>query len=247
MKNPFALTPTDDVATVGHVFGVPVVVKGRTWLPLIELCTWLVMIWIGRRRMPRRSLAAHAGVAALTMPVFLGSEWSHNLAHAATARIVGRPMDALRIAWGMPICVYYDIHDAQVTPSQHMLRALGGPVWNGLVLLGAILLRRRTRPGTVAREVTGVAVGMNAFLAGVSLLPLPAIDGGPILKWGLVKHGRSIPQADEVVRRVDAVLGVGLVAGSAVAAKKRSWLVGGMLLLFGILSLGFASGHIREQ
>jgi Zn-dependent protease len=247
MKNPFAITPTDEVTTVGRVFGVPVVVKGRSWYPLMELGTWMVMIWLGGRRRPRRSLAGRAGVAALTMPVFLGSEWSHNLAHAAAARAIGRPMDALRIVWGMPLCVYYDINDAQVTPRQHMLRAMGGPIWNGFLLLISLLLRRRARPGSVSREVADVAVGMNGFLAGASLLPLPAIDGGPLLKWGLVERGRSIPQADEIVKRVDAVLGVGLLAGSAVAARKRNWIAGAMLLLSGILSLGFATGRIREQ
>ena len=247
MKNPFAITPLDDVTTVGHAFGVPVVVKGRTWLPLMELVTWVVMAWLGGRRMPRRSLTGRAGVAALTMPVFLGSEWSHNLAHAAAARLIGRPMDALRIVWGMPLCVYYDVNDAQVTPRQHMLRAVGGPIWNGFVLLISLVLRRRTPPGSVAREVADVAVGMNAFLASASLLPLPGIDGGPLLKWGLVERGRSILQADEIVKRVDGVLGVGLLAGSAVAARKRSWIAGAMLLLFGLLSLGFATGRIREQ
>jgi len=247
MKNPFAITPLDDVTTVGHAFGVPVVIKGRTWLPLMELGTWGIMAWLGGRRTPRRSLAGRAGVAALTMPVFLGSEWSHNLAHAAAARAIGRPMDALRIVWGMPLCVYYDINDAQVTPRQHMLRALGGPIWNGFVLLISLLLRPRTRRGSVAREVADVAVGMNGFLAGASLLPLPGIDGGPLLKWGLVWRGRSIEQAEETVRRVDGVLGLGLIAGGAAAAAKRSWLVSAMLLMFGVLSLGFAAGKIREQ
>ena len=48
------------------------------------------------------------------MPIVLGSEWCHNLAHAAAARAIGKPVDAIRITWGMPLLVYYDINDKNV-------------------------------------------------------------------------------------------------------------------------------------
>ena len=62
------------------------------------------------------------------MTAILGSEWCHSLAHAAAARSIGKPMDALRIDWGMPLVVYYDVDNEKVAPREHIIRALGGPV-----------------------------------------------------------------------------------------------------------------------
>jgi Zn-dependent protease len=246
MKNPFALSSADEVTAVGGIFGTPLVVKGWTWLPVIPLVAWLVMAWLRARKRPARPWREHAGVAALTMPVLLGSEWCHNLAHVAAARIVGRPMDALRISLGMPLCVYYDINDASVTPREHILRSLGGPAFNLLATLAALLARKSTRPGTIIREAADVAVGTNAFLAGMSLLPIAGIDGGPILKWSLVDRGRTIAQADESVRKVDGILSGALALGSLAAARRRRWFIGGFLALMAATSFGVARGLIKE-
>jgi Zn-dependent protease len=244
-KHP-VVRPTDQVTAVGRVFGTPVVVKGKTWLPLTELIVWGIMAWIAGRRRPERSWRERLSIGALTMPVVLGSEWCHNLAHVAAARLVGRPMDALRITWGMPLVVYYDINDESVTPRQHIARALGGPVFNALALAVAVLLRRRTRTGSVARDVGDAAVGMNGFLCAASLLPMPAIDGGPILKWTLVERGHTPAEADRAVRRVDSVLGVALALGGAVAFKGGRRFLGSLLALFGALALSFGLGIVKE-
>ena len=247
MKNPFAIGQNDEVTRVGQVFGTPLIVRGLTWLPLIEIVTWLVMAWQAGKRRPERSWAGRAGVAALTMPVLLGSELCHNLAHAAAARAIGKPMDAMRVAWGMPLCVYYDINDASVTPRQHIMRSLGGPLFNLLALGIAIVARTFTRTGSTSREVVDVAVGMNAFLSGVSWLPLPGIDGGSILKWTLVENGQTVEQADETVRRANGPLAAALSFGSFLAVWKRRWLAGGFMALLAGVAFGIAKGFIKEQ
>jgi len=88
--------------------------------------------------------------------------------------------------------VYYDINDETVTPRQHIVRALGGPICNALILPFALLFRRLARQGSMARDVANAAVGMNAFLCTASLLPIPGIDGGPALKWALVERGYAL-------------------------------------------------------
>jgi hypothetical protein len=40
MKKPPVVIPEEDVDVVGHVFGTPLVVKGRTWLPLTQVAVW---------------------------------------------------------------------------------------------------------------------------------------------------------------------------------------------------------------
>jgi len=103
MKKPAVLQPSDEAAVVGTVFNTPLVAKGKTWYPAVELITWPIMAWIAKKRQPHRSWMQSLGNGGLTMAIVLGSEWCHNLAHAAAARMVGKPMDAIRIAWD---CLY---------------------------------------------------------------------------------------------------------------------------------------------
>lgn len=247
MKKPTVVKPDDDVTTVGHVFGTPVVVKGKTWLPLTQLAVWAIMAWVAGRGVSDRSWRQRLGVGALTMSAILGSEWCHNLAHAAAARFVGKPMDALRVTWGMPLVVYHDIGDQTVTPRQHIIRALGGPLFNALLLPFALLFQRATREGSALRDVANAAVGMNTFLCTGSLLPIPGIDGGPILKWSLIERGHASEEADEMVKGVDRVMGAGLGIAAGVAFKKRHWLLGAILALFTVMALAIGFGYIKEQ
>jgi Zn-dependent protease len=91
------------------------------------------------------------------------------------------------------------------------------------------------------------AVGMNLFLCTVSMLPIPGLDGGPILKWSLVEHGRSNEEADHVVRRVNSVLGVILGIVSMLSLIKRQKLLGFIIAPFAALMLAIGSGLLREQ
>lgn len=246
MKKSSVLGQDDDATTVGRVFGTPIVVKGKTWLPLTEVAVWALMAWIAGRGRSDRSWWKRLGVGALTMSAILGSEWCHNLAHAAAARFVGKPMDALRITWGMPLVVYHDIQDGTVSPRQHILRALGGPVLNALLLPFALLLQRSTRQGSALRDVANAALGMNTFLCTASLLPIPGIDGGPILKWSLVERGVTAEDADEMVMGVDRVVGAGLGVAAGVAIKKRRWLLGTIFAGFAALALAVGFGYVKE-
>ncbi|HSR30537.1 MAG TPA: hypothetical protein VLY63_08220 [Anaerolineae bacterium] len=246
MKKPAVVRPADEVTTVGRVFGTPLVVKGKTWLPLTELAVWPVMAWLAGRDRSDRTLWQRLGIGALTTVVILGSEWCHNLAHAAAARLVGKPMDALRIVWGMPLVVYYDIGDEKVTPREHILRALGGPVCNALLLPFALMFRRFTRESSALRDVADAAVGMNAFLSTASLLPIPGIDGGPILKWSLVERGYTPEAADATVRGVNRVMSGSLGFAAGIAFQKRRWFLGSILALFAALAMALGFGLVEE-
>jgi Zn-dependent protease len=186
-------------------------------------------------------------IATYTMPVVLGSEWGHNLAHAAAANWVGKPMDAIRITWGMPLCVYYDINDDSVTPQQHILRALGGPISSFTLLVISSAVRRITPKASLSREVADVSYATNAFLSMVSLLPIPGIDGGPILKWSLVERGRTVEEADQVIRKVDGGLGIALSFLSAATISRGKRVIGLLSAMLAVMSFGVAFGWIREQ
>jgi Zn-dependent protease len=247
MIKPAFATPGDDSRTVARLLGTRLVVKGWTWLPVVQVVAWLALAWHAGRVKPQRTWGQRLAVGAITMPVLLGSEWLHNLGHAAAAQAVGKPMDALRVLGGMPLCVYYDVNDGRVAPREHVARALGGPLVNAALWLALVPLRAAAHAGSPGREVLDVAVAMNAFLCSYSLLPIPGIDGGPLLKWSLVARGRSVAQADLDVRRVNWASGVVLAAATLAAWRRGRRFLALLLGQFSALSLAIASGALREQ
>lgn len=247
MIKPTFLEPEDQPTIVGNIFNSPLVVKGWTGLPLIELVVWGFMTWIAGRKHPEWSSDKRTWAGAMTTAIMLGSEWCHNLAHTAVANKIGRPVDAIRIFYGTPLLIYYDINDQQVTPIQHILRASGGPLFNALMVPLCWLGRRLTRERSLSRYVADYALGTNCFISIFSLLPIPGIDGGPLLKWSLVEQGCNQVEADEVVKRVNLAMGSGLGIASAVAFKKRRRWLGAAIAAFAATSLAIGFGLLKEQ
>lgn len=247
------LSRHDETRVVGYVFGAPLITRGCSWIPLAQAATWLIMSREAGRLHPERSIGKRLEAGGLAMFAILGSEWCHNLAHAAAARLVGKPVDAIRINLGMPLLVYYDIEDPTVTPQQHICRASGGPLINLFLLAVSACFRRFTRPGTMAQDTADAVRGINLFLVIAGLLPQPWLDGGVILKWGLVAKGYTLEGADEKVRRANGVVAAGLGIAAAAAFKgnaasrpnSRRW--GWLFGLLAALSLATATGLLKEK
>jgi Zn-dependent protease len=247
MIRPAFLSSEERPTTIGHVFDTPIVVKGITGLPLLELVAWGILSWVAGRNHPEWSRSNKGTAGALTALILFASEWGHNLAHTAAAQRIGKPVDAIRIAWGTPLLIYYDINDQNVSPHQHILRASGGPIFNALMVPICWLGRCLTREGTTSRYVADFALGTNIFISSVALLPIPGIDGGPILKWSLVERGQSPQGADETVKKVNLALGSGLAVATGVALKKRRKWLGVAIGAFALTSLAIGLGLLKEQ
>jgi Zn-dependent protease len=247
MIKPQALSADQEYTTIGEIFDAPLVVVGKTWFPLTEVVVWGIMAREAGRLHPERSWSTRLGVAALTMPVILGSEWCHNLAHAAAAKLVSHPADAIRVTWGMPLLVYHEIEDASVSPRQHIIRSLGGPVINTALLIIAALLHPLTKLGSPTRDVVNAAMGMNAFLILAGMLPIPGIDGGAVLKWALIDKGQTPAEADETIQKVDLITAAGLGTGAFVAFKKRKRLLGAIFAMFAAIAVAMGTRLLREK
>ena len=232
---------------IGSVFGTPLVIVRRTWLPLTEAIVLAVMTLVNHHRYSDRSFTGKVLAGALTAFVILGSEWLHNLAHAAAAHLVGKPMDRLRIQWGMPRCIYDDINDPAVSAREHILRSLGGPFVNIVSLPFWMHFKRSASPDSIAHDVAEAGLGMNIFLSTVSLLPIPGIDGGPILKWSLVSRGQTPQKADEQVAQVNRFSAPVLTAASVLLIKKKRWLPAVVCVLMAGISWLVGYKAIREQ
>jgi hypothetical protein len=73
---------------------------------------------------------------------------------------------------------------------------------------------------SLAGELAATSAVGHALLLIASLMPLPIVDGGTLMKWTLVAHGRSATEADETVRRVDwAMVSCGVLV-AAIAARR---------------------------
>lgn len=247
MIKPEFVSPGESVYQLGEIFDAPLVTKGWTWLPVAQVIVLGIMTHEAGRLHPKQNWLTRLGVAALTMPVILGSEWCHNLAHAAVAKWVGHPVNAIRITWGLPLLVYHELEDEKVIPREHIVRALGGPAINTIFFGVAALLRPLTKTKSIARDVVNAALGMNVFLVLGGLLPIPGIDGGAALKWVLVEKGQTSSQADESIRKVDAVTAAGLGAGAIFAFTKRKRLLAGIFAMFAGLAFVIATGLLKEK
>ncbi len=238
---------TAEPKIIGRLFGTPVTVRGFTWLPLTQLVMWGIMTRVSKKKRPEDGFSRHITEGALTSAAILGTEWCHNLAHAYIADWIGKPMDELQIQFGMPRCRYKEINDREVSPRQHVIRSLGGPLINLLLIPLTTLVKFLTRPDTIARETAKAALHTNRLLSVVSLLPMPGIDGGPILKWSLVERGYEIEEADQVVQRVNGPLSLLLGLFSGVAFLNKKNLAGIFSALLALISLGVFTGKIKED
>jgi hypothetical protein len=75
----------------------------------------------------------------------------------------------------------------------------------------------------------------------MSLAPLPAVDGGTILKWTLVTNGKTEREADKLVHRVDWMLGAAVVFIGVVLIVMKIWMIGLMVLATGVFVLGITA------
>jgi len=236
-----------EVDVVGRVFNAPLVTKGWTWLPMTQLITWGIMVRETGRKHPDWHWLTRFVVGTLNMNVILGSEWCHNLAHAAAAKWVGEPVDCIRVSWGMPMLVYYDIEDPNVPPRHHIIRSLGGPLINAIFSGIGLILKRFANKDSPVREVIDTAVAANIFLFVAGMTPIPFLDGGTALKWSLVDMGQTLDDADKIIRNVNVVSGAVMGAGAVIAFNKRKNLLGLFLTCMAGLSFGVATRLFKEK
>jgi Zn-dependent protease len=155
----------------------------------------------------------------------LYADAGHIAGHAVSARRVGAPMKGV-VLRAFPITLY---PDDSVRPHQHIGRALGGPLFSLLSALAGLALRGLTRPQTTLREMADWFVIPNALLGASSLLPGPQLDGGVILRWGILYRGDETASY-ALARRVALFGTVGLAAAGVGLLARGRYGQGGLAL-----------------
>jgi hypothetical protein len=218
------------------IFDTPVKAS-YTFLPII-IIVWGVVTWLGLYWHPGRGLGWSLLLGFVTTIFLLVVELGHPLAHIFSARFAGAPMDEIRIAADMPRTLY---KNNDIAPGTHRLRAVGGPIFNVIGLLMSIAIFEVVSANSIVREWMAWSAAGHGLLLIMSLAPLPAVDGGTILKWTLVVNGRTEREADKLVRRVDWMLGVAVIFIGVALIFVKIWIIGLILLATGALVLGITA------
>lgn len=223
-----------------RMFGTRVTVARMVFVELGAV--WVALTWWGRHTHPRRGIWYGSLVGLATLMVLVPVDLGHALAHIFSARYAGAPMDEVRLWGGMPRTLYWNNN---VSPDVHRMRAMGGLIFNLLGSLVSSVISLAVPPRSLARELATTSAVGHALLFVASLTPVPIVDGGTLMKWTLVAHGRTETQADAIVRRVNWTMALaGGISGVSLMAKRRS-AAGVALMGCGALVGGIAAGKIR--
>ena len=203
---------------------------------------WVALTWWGRHTHPGRGIRHGSLVGLAALMVLVPVDLGHALAHIFSARYAGAPMDEVRLSGGMPRTLY---SNNAVSPDVHRTRALGGLVFNLLGCLVSGVTYLAVPPKSLGRELAATSAVGHALLFVASLLPVPPVDGGTLVKWTLVAHGRTEARAYEIVRRVDRAMALaGGISGVALIAT-RKLAAGAALIGWGVLLAAIAAGRLR--
>jgi hypothetical protein len=231
---------TEGIPPLFTVWDTPVKVKPIVYGHL--LAGWLGLSWLAGRRRPRLSWIARLLIGAASLLAMISADLGHAIAHIVSARYAGAPMDEIYVSETLSHTLY---REDDVPPDVHRLRALGGPIFSAVGLAASLLFRSRTPPPSVARVVADAACLGHGYVLGGSLLPLPIVDGGSILKWTLVKRGLAPARADAALRQANLALGTAATTAGVTFALSRRWLPALGLVAAGAAALAAAVGKIR--
>jgi hypothetical protein len=225
-----------------RIFNTQVKVKVTFLIYIVPV--WIGVTWLGLYWHPGRGFWPGVVIGLAAVILLLVAECGHPVAHIFSARYAGAPMDELQISagGGMPRTLYWK---NEVSPNVHRLRAIGGPIFNLLGLLLSLVISAAVPGNSVVWELAAWSAGGHGLLLLMSLAPVPMVDGGVLLKWTLVARGKVVTEADEIVRRVDWVMGI--VAGivGVVLIALQIWIAGVILMGVGAVVIGIALGKIR--
>ena len=225
-----------------RIFDTPIKVKATFLIFIVPI--WVGVTWLGLYWHPGRGFWPGVLIGFVTVILLLVAEIGHPIAHIFSARYARAPMDEIQISaeMGMPRTLYWN---NEVSPDAHRMRAIGGLIFNLLGLLLSLAIFAVVPGNSIARELAAWSAAGHGLLFIMSLAPVPMVDGGTLLKWTLVARGRTIAKADEILRRVDWVMGiVGGVAGVVLIAL-QIWIAGVILVVVGVVVLCVAAGKIR--
>jgi Zn-dependent protease len=159
--------------------------------------------------------------AAIWFNMFQGADTLHTIGHILSSRSVGAPMDAITTRLGIQTTVY---HNNDVTPEQHIGRAIGGPLASGAATLAGYLFWRGLRHIPVLGWLAKTWYTTNAITLAAAMLPSPSCDGGALLRWIVKLQSGEESLGDEAVQQAGFATAVGVMLAAGVMLVRGKWI-----------------------
>jgi hypothetical protein len=219
-----------------EVLDTPIVVEPSAALTPLNIFGLTLII---TRAQP---LTRRVWLALLAVANYFLADLGHYGGHIFSSRYANAPMDEVRVKAPLPKAVN---HNNAVSPETHMLRAIGGPIGSGLFFSLAMLLRLLWPAKSAGRDFFNVMAIFNGLLTFGSLLPLPFIDGGALLKWGMVNQGQTETEADATVRQANIMVGRSCLGLGSALAMRKQFIAGIALLVNAAVFLAIGLGKLK--
>lgn len=178
--------------------------------------------------------------------VFFVSIFTHEFAHAATARLEGlRVVEIVLHPFGG---LTRFAHEPE-TPRAEFLIAIAGPAASFLLaLLFVLAAAAASSVGTDILAILLFTLAIGNFLIAVfNILPGYPLDGGRVLRAYLWRSGKDLDEATVLTGRSGQVIAMVLVVfGLYVAVVRRDFFTGFWAMMVGIFLFDAAAGIIRE-
>lgn len=147
----------------------------------------------------------------------------HSTGHIRSSRQVGAPMQSIVLDWGFQTNQYTD---NDVTPRQHIGRAMGGPVASALATGTAGLLYSVLKWIPIIGALAEGWLYVNALILGFSVMPTPHFDSATMLKWGVAGATGEEALGDEAVQTAGSLTVGGLILAGMWLILRGKWRAG---------------------
>jgi len=178
---------------------VEVKVRSSFWLAPISL--WIFLTCLSGRHREDRPISLNLLIGAVGTVIAMAADIGHALAHSFSAKFAAAPMDEVRLGLDMPRTIYYN---NDIEPRQHILRALGGPIFSAIGFLVSIIWRLLSPARSISRHLADISCISHGFILLGAFFPHPAVDGGTLLKWTLIDRGKELEEVEKITRNASA-------------------------------------------
>lgn len=228
---------------VFSIRGIPVRVD-TSWFLMAGVIVW--SLWAGA------STQGFGDGAALTIALsstvlFFGSILLHEGAHAAMCRVRGIHVEAITL---FALGGYTSAHLEDRSPGEEFLVAVVGPLSSAV--LGVVMLtggRALSGSNPVIADALRQMGGLNLYLAAFNILPGYPLDGGRVLRAGVLGVSGNRMLAAKVAGWSGQVMGVAMigVGGLAMAGVMNVDVNAPILMIIGFILLQGSRGTEHRE
>lgn len=208
----------------------------------VQAGIFLLLLNVARINKPKWPRLARWLLAILWYGMYQTADTLHSVGHILSAKRAGAPMDAVIVQYGFQLSAY---HNNDVTPQQHIGRAIGGPLLSGLMAGSGFVVWRLFRRVPILRDLLEAWFAFNAIFAGALIAVTPSFDGATLLRNGVTLLTGDEALGDEAVQQVGFATALGaLLAAFVLLVRGKPLLALGLAgyAVFAVIDLLFLRG-----